>query len=141
MKGIYFLLLKLKEPLNKNVGALGEIGFERGNYTYVGSAQNSLEGRISRHLKSDKSKHWHIDHLLEDAEIKEVLAFEMDKEMECESASFLEKEFNKIEDFGCSDCNCNSHLFFTRKNFEEIIRKITAKIGKEGTRLKDLDIQ
>ncbi|MEF8832820.1 MAG: GIY-YIG nuclease family protein [Candidatus Thermoplasmatota archaeon] len=141
MKGIYFLLLKLKEPITKKVGALGDIEFKDGRYIYVGSAQKSLEGRVSRHLRSEKSKHWHIDYLLEEAEIKEVLAFEMDGKMECDSARALEKELSKIEDFGCSDCNCNSHLFFTQKSVRESIEKITANLGKEEARSKDLDLQ
>ncbi len=141
MRGIYFLLLRLKEPVIKKVGALGEIEFEDGRYIYVGSAQNSLEGRISRHLRSKKNKHWHIDYLLEDAEIEEVLAFEMESKMECVSADFMEREFNKIDDFGCSDCDCDSHLFFSKKTFEELIDKIIKEIDEEVIRSKDLDLQ
>ncbi len=141
MKGIYFLVLKLKEPTNKEVGALGYIEFKDGRYIYVGSAQKSLEGRVSRHLRNKKSRHWHIDYLLEKADVEEVLAFEMDREMECDSARTLEEEFDKIKDFGCSDCDCNSHLFFTRESLEELIKKITTKIGEEEAISKDLDLQ
>jgi len=141
MKGIYFLILKLAEPTNKEVGALGDIKFQDGRYIYVGSAQNGLEERISRHLRSEKSKHWHIDYLLESAEIEEVLAFEMGREKECESARFLGDIFDKVENFGCTDCDCDSHLFFTQKSLDELIQRITTEIGREGTRSKDLELQ
>ncbi len=141
MKGIYFLILKLDEPTKNRIGALGEIQFQDGRYIYVGSAQNGLEGRISRHLGSEKSKHWHIDYLLESAEIEEVLAFEMDKEKECESAKVLGDIFDRVENFGCTDCDCDSHLFFTQKSLDGLIQKITAEIGREGIESKDLELQ
>ncbi|MFW5946534.1 MAG: GIY-YIG nuclease family protein [Candidatus Natronoplasma sp.] len=141
MKGIYFLILKLDEPINKRVGALGDIEFQDGRYIYVGSAQNGLEGRISRHLRSEKSKHWHIDYLLESAEIEEVLAFEMDREKECESARVLGDLFDKVENFGCTDCDCDSHLFFIQRSEDELIQKITSEIGRKGIKSKDLELQ
>ena len=140
MKGIYFVLSKLKEPIIEKVGALGEIEFKDGRYIYVGSAQNSLEGRISRHVSPNKSKHWHIDYLLEDAEIEEVLAYNMKKKKECDASRTLKKEFYEIEGFGCSDCDCSSHLFFTRDSRKKTIEKIINNIGGEDARLKDLDL-
>ncbi|MBS3790374.1 MAG: GIY-YIG nuclease family protein [Candidatus Thermoplasmatota archaeon] len=141
MEGIYFLLLELKEPIEKRVGALGDIEFKEGRYIYVGSAQNSVEGRVSRHLRSEKSKHWHIDYLLENARIEEVLAFEMDRETECDSARALGKRFVEIEGFGSSDCNCDSHLFFAQKGLEELIEDISTTVGEKEIRSKDLDLQ
>jgi len=141
MKGIYFLIMRLDETTNKRVGALGDIEFKDGRYIYIGSAQNSLERRVSRHFRSEKNKHWHIDYLLEDLEIEEVLAFEGESKMECYSAKTLEEEFHKIENFGSSDCDCNSHLFYTKKTLEELIDEINTIIGEEGTKSKDLDLQ
>lgn len=141
MKGIYFLLVNLDRTISKRVGALGEIEFQDGRYIYVGSAQNSLEARVSRHLRSEKNKHWHIDYLLEAADIEEVLAYEMESNMECDSARILEEEFDKVKNFGCSDCDCNSHLFYTQKTLAELINKISTIIGEEGIKSRDLDIQ
>ncbi len=141
MKGIYFLIMKLDETMSKKVGALGDIEFKDGRYIYVGSAQNSLEGRVSRHLTSEKNKHWHIDYLLEDLEIEEVLAFEVESKMECDSASILEKKFHKVKNFGSSDCDCNSHLFFTQKTLEELIDEINTIIGEKGIKSRNLDLQ
>jgi len=141
MKGIYFLLVNLDRTISKRVGALGEIEFQDGRYIYVGSAQNSLEARVSRHLRSEKNKHWHIDYLLESAKVEEILAFEMESEMECDSARTLEEEFYKVKNFGCSDCDCNSHLFYTQKTLEELINKINTIIGEEGIKSGNLDLQ
>ena len=64
VKGIYILLVRIKNDSNVMVGALGARKFRKGLYAYVGSAQNSLEKRIERHFRSKKKKHWHIDYLL-----------------------------------------------------------------------------
>ena len=95
------------------VGKLGKIKFEKGYYTYVGSAQNNLEKRIERHFKKEKKKFWHIDYLLENpsVEIKEVLSKKANKAEECKIAREIEKFGIPIKNFGCSDCNCKSHLF------------------------------
>ncbi len=131
MKGIYFLLAKLEKNTDISVGALGEIEFESATYIYVGSAQNSLEGRVMRHLSEDKCKHWHIDHLLDEAEIEEVLAYEKGADEECNSAEKLGKEFQKIDDFGCSDCSCETHLFYSKCETNKVVDSIRKKIGRE----------
>ena len=62
--------------------------------------------------------HWHIDYLLdgENSEIRDVLFNVSDKKIECDLASIISKDGEGIPKFGCSDCNCNSHLiYFKRK--------------------------
>lgn len=140
MKGIYMLLIALEEPVTKKVGALGEIQFQSGNYIYVGSAQTNLDARVSRHFSSNKKKHWHIDYLLEDADIEEVFAYEACGEKECEMALALDKEFTRVEDFGCSDCNCNSHLFFSKGSSSGMLKKILRLTDEEPVRSDDLDL-
>ena len=92
--------------------------FNKGWYVYIGSAMNSLSGRINRHLSDDKKMHWHIDYLLENenSEIRDVLFNISDKKIECDLAGIIAKGGEGIPKFGCSDCNCNSHLiYFKRK--------------------------
>lgn len=92
--------------------------FKKGYYVYIGSAMNSLIPRLNRHLSDDKKMHWHIDYLLKSnySEIREILFTDSEKRIECNLANAIAKEGLKIEGFGCSDCNCNSHLiFFNRK--------------------------
>ncbi|MDY6958779.1 MAG: GIY-YIG nuclease family protein [Halobacteriota archaeon] len=112
MKGIYVLLIRLRDDASIDVGKLGTIEFSAGFYAYVGSALNGLEGRIKRHLRMEKKKHWHIDYLLEVASIEEVIYAETEESLECELADSL-TELDVVERFGSSDCKCKSHLFFS----------------------------
>ena len=113
MKGIYCLNLRTIKEIKPKIGALGRITFEKGDYCYVGSAQNGIKQRIARHLRDNKKKHWHIDYLLSDPDVyfKEIFYKETDKkEEECETAQELMNSHNFIPGFGCSDCRCKSHL-------------------------------
>ena len=92
--------------------------FRKGYYVYIGSAMNSLVARINRHLSDDKKLHWHIDYLLknESSEIRDVLFNVSDKKIECDLASTIAEDGDEVPKFGCSDCNCSSHLiYFKRK--------------------------
>lgn len=92
--------------------------FKKGYYVYIGSAMNSLVARINRHLSDDKKMHWHIDYLLdnENSEIRDVLLNVSEEKIECDLANRIAEDGEIIPKFGCSDCNCNSHLiYFKRK--------------------------
>jgi len=56
MNGIYCLVIEIPKNMSIIVGKLGKIKFEKGYYTYVGSAQNNLEKRIERHFRKEKKK-------------------------------------------------------------------------------------
>ena len=113
VKGIYALIIRLDRDVNVKVGALGEIGFLKGLYVYVGSAQTNLEKRVERHLRKEKSLYWHIDYLLNmaAAKIEEVLWLEAAKSVECTLSQKVGTRGEAVKGFGCSDCNCTSHLF------------------------------
>ncbi|MBD3204646.1 DUF123 domain-containing protein [Candidatus Woesearchaeota archaeon] len=130
LKGIYCLIIELKKDDKIKIGALGSIKFKKGNYAYVGSAQNNLKKRIKRHFSENKKLHWHIDYFLKnnDTEIKKVFYKDAAKEQECKTACFLEKYEESVKNFGCSDCRCTSHLFRLKSlrtlkelNFREIL--------------------
>ncbi|HVQ00644.1 MAG TPA: GIY-YIG nuclease family protein [Candidatus Thermoplasmatota archaeon] len=112
MKGAYLLLLDLPRDTRIIVGKQGMKEFKKGSYAYVGSALNGLEQRICRHLRSQKKVHWHIDYLLAHATITSVFIKESTKREECDLASSFALSFETIPGFGCSDCACESHLFF-----------------------------
>ena len=116
MKGIYALILKLESDKKITIGRLGPINFRRGYYIYIGSALNALEGRINRHLKKDKKIHWHIDYLLNEARINEILFFETIKKLECKFAKKMQKNLDVIKNFGASDCSCEGHLFYSEEH-------------------------
>ena len=115
MKGTYCLIISMKKSEKLNIGHLHQdYKFKKGYYVYIGSAMNSLVARINRHLSDDKKMHWHIDYLLksEHSEIRDVLFNISDEKIECDLASAIAENGDPIPKFGCSDCNCNSHLIY-----------------------------
>ncbi len=112
MKGVYVLLFYLPRDMDLAVGALGDIHLRKGHYAYTGSAQNSIESRLRRHTKKKKKSHWHIDYLTTHAEDFSALVIHGPRERECELASRISQIGTEIDGFGCTDCRCNSHLFY-----------------------------
>jgi Uri superfamily endonuclease len=113
VKGIYVLVISVSSNILISVGALGKVGFQKGLYAYVGSAQTNLEKRVKRHLRKDKRKFWHIDHLLSNRSVAVTKVFYKDAEKseECQISRGLGQRGLPIANFGCSDCSCVSHLF------------------------------
>lgn len=119
MKGCYCLIISLNKTEKMKIGNIYQnLKLKKGYYIYIGSAMNSLIPRITRHLSDEKKMHWHIDYLLKskNTNIREVLFNISEKKIECELAQEIAKDGEEIAKFGCSDCNCNSHLiYFKRK--------------------------
>ncbi len=116
-RGAYLLILRLKKQRSVGIGSLGEIVFKPGYYVYVGSAMQNLSARVRRHLSRRKRMHWHIDYLREAADEVKALPIRGSLRRECEIA----RAADKIMDdgpigFGCSDCNCEQHLFHSPTN-------------------------
>lgn len=99
------------------VGALGTRVFSPGRYIYIGSALNGIEPRVRRHLRTNGghpgSIHWHIDYLLRvpGIVIEAVYTQATDERMECDVARAISQRGEPVRGFGCSDCQCESHLF------------------------------
>jgi len=121
MKGAYILLLHLTIGKKIAVGKMGEIKFSDGYYMYIGSALNGLQSRIRRHQSTNNNKKlfWHIDYLIEHVDDISVFIKENEIKEECVIANIFTKKFDHIKDFGSSDCNCRSHLFYS-KNREDV---------------------
>lgn len=113
----YCLIIKLNNDETITIGKIGEIDFKKGYYVYIGSALNSLEGRIKRHLRDEKKLFWHIDYLLAspNSEVEEVIFERSNAKWECEIAREIALSGLSINYFGCSDCKCDSHLFYFEK--------------------------
>jgi Uri superfamily endonuclease len=127
MKGAYILLIELSNNQKIQIGKLGNIFFKKGFYFYIGSSMNNLEKRISRHLNEDKKFHWHIDYLLKKAIILEIYLKKNTIKEECKIVNiFCKEKIEKVAGFGCSDCNCKSHLFYGKK---DDILNLISKIG------------
>jgi len=114
--GTYTLLVELPARVDIEVGALGEYTFEAGWYAYVGSA-NGTGGfsRVERHKELATGvrdvRHWHVDYLLghEQSAIESVVKT-AGVDAECSIAEQIDGD--AVSDFGCSDCDCHSHLFY-----------------------------
>jgi sugar fermentation stimulation protein A len=122
-KGVYVLAMQLQRPARITVGHLGVFDFPPGYYLYVGSALGGFAGRINRHLKRKKKRHWHIDYLLEFADLLWVDLYETHTHAdECRlnaSVAKLPGATVVVPHFGSSDCRCDSHLHY----FEEMPSK------------------
>ena len=124
-RGSYCLCIKVDRDSTIRIGSLGVIKFSKGKYVYVGSALNSLIPRLSRHIRTSKGEgkvaHWHIDYLLREpnVELSDIYATDWAVRIECEIAAKISEQGRSIPRFGCSDCDCKSHLFNV-KTFEFI---------------------
>ena len=138
-RGIYTLIISSSKEVCLQIGKLGTQRFPRGYYTYTGSAlgtgASSLSHRISRHLRKEKQKLWHIDFFLADEStaITTIIATKVDKKMECEMNRYIKREGGArvpVVGFGASDCkeNCESHLlYFGEESIEPKIFVLYAK--------------
>lgn len=122
-KGVYILSLQLIESKFITIGKLGSFNFDSGNYYYIGSAVGSggIAGRIKHHFEITEKPHWHIDYLRYHSTLKSVYFKISSKEEEHLTASILsEIMISPIKYFGSSDCNCSSHLFYSKLNINLI---------------------
>ncbi|HEY94973.1 MAG TPA: GIY-YIG nuclease family protein [Dehalococcoidia bacterium] len=128
-KGGYVLLVRLKEGSEIRIGKLGTTQYDPGYYAYVGSAMRGLKQRILRHLRKEKKLHWHIDYLLEQANVSNVIVCKSGNSIECDIADAIGTMYNVIKGFGSSDCKCTGHLFYSPFSFSDKIMKKLQSIG------------
>jgi Uri superfamily endonuclease len=131
-KGTYALVLRLEGSEEISVGKLGTFAFPAGYYLYVGSALGSggLEARLARHRRRGKKSRWHVDYLLEHAQLVEVWSIASTDKLECrwaQSARQLPGSEIPVPGFGSSDCRCLSHLIYLARKpaYEEFTAKMT----------------
>ena len=124
-KGIYCLVFK-NPACTVRVGALGEVAFRRGWHIYVGSALGSgglarLERHIALSKNRDRRPKWHVDWLSESLFfcLRSSVHALTGERLECRLAEAFGGE--NVPGFGCSDCDCTSHLFYRERNpFQEV---------------------
>ncbi len=124
--GAYVLILELSSVITLTIGALGEYEFKSGYYAYVGSALGSTGfNRVLRHISvsegNNQTRKWHIDYLSSVSKIIEVHKIFTLERAECTISAALSNNLgvSSIKGFGCSDCTCRSHLYYS-ENLEEI---------------------
>jgi len=133
VKGIYVLILRLNEDTDIIVGKLGELKFRTGFYAYIGSALGTGGfKRVTRHFNVANGKSfvrkWHIDYLLPQTEVISAVLLPTDDALECTVAEEFGGIFKGITGFGCTDCACRSHLFFSGTNPEGNAANICNKV-------------
>ncbi len=136
MRGAYVLIIDLKQNRSFSLKSLGNLFFDKGTWIYVGSAMGmgstSLENRIRRHFRSEKTIHWHIDHLLNsDSKIRASVWSESSSPAECEIAKSIDRMVDVTpgpRGFGASDCKqqCGTHLYQSKidKGLERKIQDV-----------------
>ncbi|MFC1966496.1 DUF123 domain-containing protein [Chloroflexota bacterium] len=139
MVGSYILLIKLPEEKTISVGSLKAIRFARDYYAYVGSAMGGYKSRLNRYLKRNKKPHWHIDYLLQEASITDIILCETEHRVECAIAQALNRRFDAVPGFGSSDCKCRSHLFFAAGGMRRGIIAIANSLGVKPRLAHNLD--
>ncbi|MEJ2241610.1 MAG: GIY-YIG nuclease family protein [Candidatus Bathyarchaeota archaeon] len=151
-QGIYSLVIFLSEEITLKIGKLGFHRFPKGYYVYTGSAlgkgSTNLKNRLTRHLRKNKRKFWHIDYLLasEKSSIGAIIAVQTSENKECILNNFLQSlEGTKVQvnGFGSSDCKnkCLAHLlFFPGLSKKEcLVNEILAYLSSE-MRIKNIDV-
>ena len=135
MKGSYILLIELPREINFPVGKLGIINFPKAFYAYVGSAMNGFKARLAHHLRNSRRPHWHIDYLLKEAKLLDIILCPSEQRMECFLAQALAEEFQSIPNFGASDCKCRSHLYFANDK-EKLASKVVEAVEQASLAYK-----
>jgi Uri superfamily endonuclease len=127
VKGVYVLILRMDSEKDIRIGKLGEFRFKKGFYAYVGSARGPGGfKRVKRHFDVAEGKNctrkWHIDYLLPYSEIVAAVLSPTTKDLECNVAQALcEFSDSDYEGFGCSDCECRSHIFYSDGDFGKMV--------------------
>ena len=129
--GTYALLLRSHVKARTQIGRWGNLNIEPGYYIYFGSAfgPGGVLARVLRHCREAKSKHWHIDYLREFVTpISAWYSYGPDRlEHRWAQAMADMTGMTPIKGFGCSDCKCQTHLFFTK--IEPDLARFTRAVG------------
>jgi Uri superfamily endonuclease len=122
MRGSYVLVIRFDK--NRNIKISKKIiPFQKGFYCYIGSALNNLEKRIARHKSKKKKKHWHIDYFLKFGKIVDVIMIKSSRKIECQVSEEVSKKADSfVKGFGCSDCRCESHLYYFDKKPIKVLK-------------------
>ncbi|MCG8401132.1 MAG: GIY-YIG nuclease family protein [Firmicutes bacterium] len=119
--GTYVLILQAKKSVSLQIGKLGLMTVQPGNYVYIGSAfgPGGVRGRLNHHLTGGTKPHWHIDYLRQAADVIQVWYVYCSTRYEHKWAEIFGSYPGAsvpMPGFGSSDCKCSTHLFF----FEQI---------------------
>ena len=115
--GTYTLVVELTEGADLEVGALGVCSLDEGWYAYTGSAHGASGfARVDRHLGlaagERSTRHWHVDYLLGHGAVTvDLVTCSAGLDAECAVARAVDGQ--PVPGFGCSDCDCPTHLQYS----------------------------
>ncbi|PPQ33194.1 GIY-YIG nuclease family protein [Rhodopila globiformis] len=109
--GAYLLLITLPAPLRVVLPRRAEVTLPPGRLLYAGSARGpgGLRARLARHLRTEKTPHWHIDRVTLAGTVQGAWVFPGGDE--CALVAALAHLRVPLPGFGSTDCRgCVSHL-------------------------------
>lgn len=135
MRGSYLLVIYLDKDTKIKTKAR-EFCLKKGYYIYVGSAMNSLEKRVARHFKKEKRLHWHIDFLLQKAQLLSAYLIPSRERIEEILSQIVGEIFQGVEGFGASDLSVKTNLYYSMCPPDETICNILNSKGLSWKRVK-----
>ena len=111
--GAYALTFRLDAPVTLPIATLKNPMLGAGTYVYAGSAfgPGGIRARVSRHLRTGKKPHWHIDHLSSHAVCIDVQTYPDRRECALVAEMLAAGADVPVPGFGSSDCRgCPAHL-------------------------------
>jgi Uri superfamily endonuclease len=96
--------------------------------------------RVKRHIDFSKNKdrnpRWHVDylHLNPSFRLVSVVCAPTSFRFECELASKIGGDY--VSGFGCTDCKCNSHLFYRNGDPLSEINEVFENLGLSAFLIK-----
>ena len=119
VSGTYALVLRSAIRSGIAIGRWGTLELRRGYYVYVGSAfgPGGVRARVGRHCRGATARHWHVDYLREFTSPVAVWCgyAPVRREHHCADAFGRMPGMRPVSGFGCSDCRCAAHLFYSTK--------------------------
>ncbi len=146
MKGAYILILRLDKESDIQIGKLGKLHFRKGYYAYIGSALGTGGfKRVERHFNvatgKNPTRKWHIDYLSSKSKIVHAILLPTEDAIECKLARSLRKisGISMISGFGCTDCICETHLFYAERELRDAIIDVCDNIGLKNIIISSSD--
>lgn len=117
LPGTYAMWFRCESTATVTVGRRGRLGLVPGHYIYIGSAfgPGGIKARVARHCRQRKPKRWHIDYIRPYLTPLGVWYSHSPEHLEHVWANALADTLGSvpIDGFGCSDCRCRAHLFWS----------------------------
>jgi Uri superfamily endonuclease len=137
--GTYIVIFQNDTRSSIAVGRWGVLIAYPGYYSYIGSAfgPGGVRARVRRHCRTEKPVRWHVDYLSGVMHPFEAWYSYAPFHLEhLWSRSFAAMSgATPIKGFGCSDCNCDTHLYFMAKKPALLKFKSTAGGSVQSCRL------